>query len=108
MFNKENVMAREVISLNEARRPDFTEKQISFCRDLIGMGLTRLTIVGLVVGQDVAKLDHAQVSSGNRLIDMCRKELGYGIMDARRAQSPYMQSAIAAAARTHRLRVKIA
>lgn len=98
----------DVISLSEARRPDFTERQIDFCKELIGVGLTRLTIIGLVVGEDVQSLNHAQVSAGNKLINQCREQLGFGIMDARRAQSPHTQAAVRAAARNLRIKVKIA
>lgn len=101
-------MAREVISLAEATRPSFTDRQVEFCKDLIGVGLTRLTIIGLVVGKDVGQLNHAEVNAGQRLIEACRKELGYGILDARRAQSPHTMAAVNAAAKNHRLKVRIA
>lgn len=98
----------DVLSLSEAPRPDFTEKQIEFAKELIGVGLTHLTIIGLTVGEDVSKLNHAQVSAGHRLINACRQELGYGVMDARRAQSPFTQAAVRSAAKSLRVRVKIA
>lgn len=101
-------MAREILSLSEAQRPDFTERQVNFCKELIGIGLTRLTIVGLVCNTDVQKLNHAQINAGQRLIESCRKELGYGIMDARRAQSPWTISAVRSAAKQLSLRIKIA
>ena len=85
---------RNVISLVEATRPDYSSQQLSFAKDLIGLGLTRLTIVGLVLGKDVRRLNPAEVGSGQRLIGHLREELGYGVMDARRAQSPYMKQAV--------------
>lgn len=101
-------MAREILSLAEAQRPEFTQRQKDFCRELIGMGLTRNTIIGLVCGTDVNKLNHAQIGAGNRLIEKSKDELGYGIMDARRAQSPYMASCVRGAARSLSIRVRIA
>jgi hypothetical protein len=97
-----------VLSMAEAPRPEFTPRQVDFAKDLVGIGLTHLTIIGLVVGEDVAKLNHAQVSAGHRLIAHCRKELGYGVMDARRANSPFTAAAVKAASKNHRVQVRIA
>lgn len=98
----------DVIKLDEAQRPDFTEREIDFAKELIGIGLTHLTIIGLVCKQDVASLNHAQVSAGHRLITLCRKDLGFGVMDARRAQSPFTAKAVKDAARALRVRIRIA
>lgn len=99
---------QDILNLAEAVKPEFTERQTSFCKELVSIGLTHLTIIGLVLDVDVASLNHAQVAAGNRLIYSCRKELGYGVMDARRAQSPHTISAVKAAARQLRVKVRIA
>jgi hypothetical protein len=98
----------DIINLREATKPEFTEVQRNFAGDLIGLGLTRLTIIGLVSGTDVKKLNHAEINSGQRLINELREELGYGIMDARRAQSAPMQALVKSAASRHKLRLKFA
>ena len=101
-------MAKDIIRLDEARKPDFTEKQQKFAADLIGLGLTRLTIISLVLGKSTTDLNHAEVNSGNRLMDQQRKALGYGIMDARRCQSPAMSAAVSQVAKKYRIQIKIA
>lgn len=98
----------DVISLAEAQRPEFTERQREFCKELIGVGLTHLTITGLVVGESVQALNHAQISACKKLISECSREVGFGVMDARRAQSPFTQAAVKAAARNLRVKIKIA
>lgn len=101
-------MAKEIINLSEATRPEFTKRQRDFAKELIGMGLTHLTIIGLTIGKSVADLNHAEVNSGHALIASCKKELGCGVMDARRASTAFMQESIRAAARRYRLNVRIA
>jgi len=98
----------DVIKLDEARRPDISDRQVEFCKELIGIGLTRNTIVGLVIGKDVDKLNHAEINVGYKLINQCREELGYGLMDARRAQSPFTIAAVRAAARNQKVKIRIA
>lgn len=88
-----------IINLAEAQRPDFSEKQEAYAKELIGMGLTRLTIIGTVLQKDVGQLNHAEVSAGMRLIKRASEELGYGVMEARRAHSPFMLAAVKQAAR---------
>lgn len=100
--------ARNVLSFSEAAKPEFTDRQVEFCDRLIGMGLTRLCIAGLVCNCSVKELDHAEISSANRLISKRKKHLGYGIMDARRVQSPWMIAAVRDAARNMRIRVRVA
>jgi len=100
--------ARNVIRMTEAERPRWTEKQRALCADLIGMGLTRLTCVGMILNKSVASLDHAEVSAGHRLITLLRQELGYGIMDARRAATPFMAAAVRDIARRHSVRIRLA
>jgi hypothetical protein len=98
----------EIISFQEAERPDFSEKQIALARELIGMGLTRLTIIGSVLQKDVASLTHAEISAGMRLIVKSSEELGYGVMDSRRANSPFMRDAVRQAAKHCKIRLRIA
>lgn len=97
-----------VINLAEAAKPEFTEREEQFAGELIGMGLTRLTIIALALGKDAASLNPSEVKAGMCMINRHYKVLGHTIMDARRAQSPFMQQAVRAAARGHRIRVKIA
>lgn len=98
----------DIIRLEEAKRPEFTKGQEGFCENLIGMGLTRLSIIALVLGKSTGQLDHAEVGAGQRLIERKMKELGYGVMDARRANTPFMANAVRAAAGKHRLKLKLA
>lgn len=101
-------MARDIIKLDEVEKPEFTKSQEGLCEKLIGMGLTRTSIVAIILGKDTSALNHAEVGTGYRLIERKRKELGYGIADARRAASPWMAAAVQAAAAKHRIRIKIA
>lgn len=98
----------DVISLARAQRPDFTPRQVNFCKDLIGMGLSRLAIAALVLETDVAALNPSQVSAVSRMIQKQYKELGHNIVDARNARSPYMAEAVRAAAGRRRIRIRIA
>jgi len=98
----------DVINLERAPRPEFTDRQISFAKKLIGIGLARLTIASLVLGIDSPSLNHAQITSSNRMISKAYKELGYTITDARHGASPQTAAAINACARELRVRVRIA
>lgn len=97
-----------VISLETARRPDVNERQRDFCKALIGLGLARLTITSLVLGKDTKGLTHADILAGHRVIGSCIRELGYGIVDARHANSPEMVALVQAAASKVRIKVRIA
>lgn len=97
-----------VISLESAIRPEVSERQRNFCKDLIGMGLARSAITALVLGKDRAELTHADLNVGTNTINSCIKELGYNIRDARSGASPYMAKAIREVASRHRIRVKVA
>jgi hypothetical protein len=108
LLSKENVMAEVILKMERAAKPEFTPRQVSFCKDLIAMGLSRLAIAALVLETDAAALNPSQVSSVQRLIQKQYKELGHNIVDARNARSPFMQDAIRTAARQYRLRVRIA
>lgn len=101
-------MARKVLNFTEAESPKFTPKQEEFCDKLIGMGLTRLTIAGLVLNRDVSNLNYAEVGGCYRLIDRRRDKLGFGVSAARRAGSIFMVHAIREAARSTRIRVRVA
>lgn len=101
-------MSREILNLSEAERPEFSTRQTDFCKELISIGLTHLTIIGLVIDADVKSLNHAQVSAGQRLISACKKEIGFGVMDARRAASPHTSAAVKASIRTLRVKVRFA
>ncbi len=97
-----------VISLASAQKPDVSVKQREFCKELIGLGIARLTITALMIGKDVDKLTHADINAGNRTINSCIKELGHNIVAARHALSPAMNSLVRQAATRCRLRIKIA
>ncbi len=101
-------MSREIIKLDEAEVPDFTEREEQFAGELIGIGLTKLTIVALTCGKDAAALNPSEVKAGMRLINRKYEELGYGVMDARRAQTPFTAAAVRSAARNLKIRVRIA
>jgi hypothetical protein len=101
-------MAQNVINLAAATRPDVTERQREFAKELIGLGLSRLAITALTLGKDQSALQHADIAVGHNLIHKLYKELGYTISDARNARTPEMQSLVNQAARSHRIKVKIA
>lgn len=101
-------MARNVISLAKARRPDISESQRNFCKELIGMGLARLSITAIILNKDVARLTSSDINAGHRTINSCIKELGYGLLDARAANTPFMRSAVKGAAERLSFKVRIA
>ena len=100
-------MAQHVISLAKAKRPSISDAQVAFCKELIGMGLSRLAITGLILQKDVARLTSSDINAGMRTINSSIQELGYGILDARNARSPFMQGAIKAAATRMSFSVKL-
>jgi hypothetical protein len=97
-----------VISLATADRPDVNERQREFCKALVSLGLSRLTITSLVLGKDTKNLTHADINTGHRVINGVIKELGHNIVDARHARSPVMADLVAQQAKHLRIRVKIA
>lgn len=97
-----------VISMEKAARPDVSARQREFCKALIGLGLARLTITSLMLGKDLSRLSHADVSAGHRTISSCIKELGFNIVDARHAQSPAMEALVRTAAKECSIRIRIA
>lgn len=97
-----------VISLQSAERPLVSTRQRDFCKDLIGLGLARVTITALILGKNVAELSPADMNAGHRTINSCIKELGYNIVDARHGLSPAIADAVRAVASRHRIRVRIA
>src|SRR5262245_11468693 len=97
-----------VISLAAAQKPAVTSKQRELCKELIGLGIARLTITALMLGKDVSQLNPAEVSTGHRTINSCIKELGYRIIDARQARSPAMDALVRQAAKRCRIRIRIA
>lgn len=101
-------MARNVISLAKARRPDISESQRNFCKELIGMGLSRLTITALMLQKDAAKLTSSDVNAGHRTINKAIRELGFNLLDARNAATPFTRQAVQAAATRLSFKVKIA
>lgn len=98
----------EILSLERAQRPEFTPRQTDFCKELIGMGLSRIAIAALILNTDAAALNPSQVTAVNRLLTKQYKEVGHNIVDARNAKSPFMADAVRTAARSHRVRVRIA
>lgn len=97
-----------VINLARAKRPRVTEVQRNFAKELIGLGLARLTITSLMLGKSIESLNHADINLGNGLINKLSKELKYNISDARRAQSPFMAAAVRQIASAQRVKVKFA
>lgn len=97
-----------VISMERAISPDFTPRQEQFCDELIGMGLARLAIAGLLLGVNVDQLNPSQVTAVNRLINKRYKALGYNITSARHAKTEFMRSAVQSAARKVHIRLRIA
>jgi methyl coenzyme M reductase subunit C len=100
-------MAQHVISLEKAKRPAISDAQVAFCKELIGMGLSRLAITGLILQKDVARLTSSDINAGHRTINKSIAELGYSIIDARNARSPFMQGAIKSAATRMSFSVKL-
>lgn len=86
----------------------FTDRQRELAKELIGMGLTHGAITSIVLGKDAAALSIADTKGGKTMLLKLKKELGYGVMDARRAMTPFMARAVREAARSHHIRVRIA
>lgn len=97
-----------IINLEAAVKPDINERQREFCKQLVSLGLARLTITSLVLGKDTSRLTHADINTGHRVINSCIKELGFNIVDARQARSPVIEKLVRQAASSLRIRVRIA
>ncbi len=97
-----------IISMAGAERPRVSDKHRELAKELIGMGLSRLAIIGLVMNKDRASLTHADIGFGHNLINKLHKELQYTITDARNVRSPYMAAAVRTATRNHGIRVRVA
>jgi hypothetical protein len=98
----------KTIRMHQPDATQFTERQRELAKELIAMGLTHGTIVSVVLGKDAAALSVADNKGGKTMLLKLRKELGYGVMDARRAMTPFMAQAVRAAARNNHIRVRIA
>lgn len=97
----------QVLQMRSGERPVFSDRQLNLARDLIGLGLQKSTIIAVMLRKDTADLTQAEVTYGNTHLGKLKKELGYGVMDARRAQTPAMQGLVQRAANDHGIRIRL-